>query len=67
LKAWHKLGHLGLGERIKSRRTKMDIKKIWCGVVNWKEMAQGGGQELALVNTAMDHRIPQHVRKFFAG
>jgi len=42
----------------------MNLKKTGCEGVAWNKLGQSRGQCRALVNTVMEHRIPQKAKNF---
>jgi len=49
---------LGRPRRRWEDNTKMDLKKVGCGGIDWIEMAQDRDRCWALVNALMDLRVP---------
>jgi hypothetical protein len=43
---------------------KVDVREIGWGCVDWIDLAQYRNQWKALVNTVMNLRVPEYVRKF---
>jgi len=43
---------------------KMDPREVGCGGMDWIEVAQDGDRWRALVNAAMNIRVPQNVGNF---
>jgi hypothetical protein len=46
--------------------TKMDLKEIGWGDMDWIDLAQDRDQWRALVNTIMNFRVPQNFGKFLS-
>ena len=49
---------LGRPRRRWEDNTKMDLKKVGCGGIDWIELAQDRDRCWALVNALMDLRVP---------
>jgi hypothetical protein len=49
--------HMG-GPRFRQNNTKMDLKEIWCEDLYWIHLAQDRIQWWVLVNTIMNHWVP---------
>jgi hypothetical protein len=45
---------------------KMDLREIKCVVMDWTDLAQDRDLWRALVNTAINLRVPQNVGKFLS-
>jgi hypothetical protein len=45
----------------------MDLREIGLCDMNWIDLAQDRDQRRALVNTAINLRVPQNVGKFLSG
>jgi hypothetical protein len=58
---------LGRSRRSWVDNIKMDLREIGWDVVDWIDMVQDRDQWRALVNTVMNLRVPQNVRKFLRG
>jgi hypothetical protein len=44
----------------------MDVREIGCDVMDWIDLTQDRDQWRALLNTAMNLRLPQNAEKFLS-
>jgi hypothetical protein len=49
---------LGRRRRGWKNNIKMDLQVVGCGGMDWIELAEGRDRWLAVVNVAMNHRVP---------
>jgi len=55
---------LGRPRRRWEDNTRMGLRKVGCGCVNWMELAQDRDRWRALVGAVMNLRVPQNARNF---